>query len=149
MASVLWDKDGILLVYYFEKSATITASYYTLPLPKDAGTGLQTVGKLSKGALFLQDNACPHTAAITQFNLADLLKYPVYSPDLAPCSPTLKNKRRHEIFETMRMPCVTDDWFAGQPSAFNLDDLKKPQQQSKTCVELRMEYVEYSICVKV
>lgn len=106
MASVLWDKDGILLVDYFKKSATITASYYTLPLPKEAGTGLQTVGKLSKGALFLQDNACPHTAAITQFKLADLLKYPVYSPDLAPCSPTLKNKRRHEIFETMRMPCL-------------------------------------------
>jgi hypothetical protein len=34
MASVLWDKDGILLVDYFEKSATITASYYTLPLQK-------------------------------------------------------------------------------------------------------------------
>lgn len=34
MASVLWDKDGILLVDCFEKSATITASYYTLPLPK-------------------------------------------------------------------------------------------------------------------
>lgn len=34
MASVLWDKDRLLLVDYFEKSATITASYYTLPLPK-------------------------------------------------------------------------------------------------------------------
>jgi len=44
---------------------------------------------------------------------------------------------------------AADDWFAGQPSAFNLDDLKKPQQQSKKCVELRMEYTEYSICVKV
>jgi len=65
MASVLWDKDGILLVDCFEKSAKITASYYTFPCQSEAGTDLQTAGKLSKGVLFLQDNACPHTAAIT------------------------------------------------------------------------------------
>jgi hypothetical protein len=43
---------------------------------------------LSKGILFLQDNAAAHKAAITQPNLTDLkfevLKYPAYSPDLAP-----------------------------------------------------------------
>jgi hypothetical protein len=43
---------------------------------------------LSKGILFLQDNAAPHKAAITHRKLADLhfevLKHPAYSPDLAP-----------------------------------------------------------------
>jgi transposase len=43
---------------------------------------------LSKGILFLQDNAAPHKAAITHQKLAELhfevLKLPVYSPDLAP-----------------------------------------------------------------
>jgi hypothetical protein len=29
MASVFWDKDAILPVYYFKEGATITASYYT------------------------------------------------------------------------------------------------------------------------
>jgi len=53
--------------------------------------------------LLLQDKACLHTAAITQLKLANLLEHPVYSPDLAPCSPTLKSTR-HEIFETIRMP---------------------------------------------
>jgi hypothetical protein len=42
---------------------------------------------LSKGILFLQDNADPHKAAITHHKLADLqfevLKHPAYSPDLA------------------------------------------------------------------
>jgi hypothetical protein len=78
----------------------------TTPFPcrSEAGTGLQTVDKLSKEVLILQDNACPHTAAITQLKLVDLLKHPVYSPDLAPCSPTLKNTWSQEIFETMRMP---------------------------------------------
>jgi hypothetical protein len=45
-------------------------------------------GKLSKGILFLQDNAAPHKAAITHQKLADLhfevLKDPDYAPDLAP-----------------------------------------------------------------
>jgi hypothetical protein len=43
-------------------------------------------GKLSKGILFLQDNAAPHKAAITHQQLADLcfevLKNSAYSPDL-------------------------------------------------------------------
>jgi len=33
MASVFWDKDGILLVY-FKEGATITAGYYTSLLDK-------------------------------------------------------------------------------------------------------------------
>jgi hypothetical protein len=43
---------------------------------------------LSKGNLFLQDNAAPHKAAITHQKLADfhfeVLKHPTYTPDLAP-----------------------------------------------------------------
>jgi hypothetical protein len=34
MASVFWDKDGILLVDYLKKGATITTSYYTFLLDK-------------------------------------------------------------------------------------------------------------------
>jgi hypothetical protein len=34
MASVFWDRDGILLVDYFKEGATITASYYTFILDK-------------------------------------------------------------------------------------------------------------------
>jgi hypothetical protein len=43
---------------------------------------------LSKGILFLQDNASPHTAAITHPKLGDvhfeILIHPAYSTDLAP-----------------------------------------------------------------
>jgi hypothetical protein len=37
---------------------------------------------------------------------------------------------------------AADDWFADQHSAFNLDGLKKVEQQRKKCAELRTEYVE-------
>jgi hypothetical protein len=43
---------------------------------------------LSKGILFLQDNAASHKTPITRQKLANLhfevLKHPAYSPDLAP-----------------------------------------------------------------
>jgi hypothetical protein len=35
LAPVLWDKDGILLVHYLEKGATITANYYVALLDKE------------------------------------------------------------------------------------------------------------------
>jgi hypothetical protein len=58
-----------------------------------AGNKQQYVGVLislwlSKGILFLQDNAAPHKAATTRQKLADLhfevLKHPPYLPGLAP-----------------------------------------------------------------
>jgi hypothetical protein len=43
---------------------------------------------LSKGILFLQDNAACHKAAVTQQRLVDVhsevLKHPAYTPDLTP-----------------------------------------------------------------
>jgi len=38
--------------------------------------------------------------------------------------------------------CDADEWFAAQSSEFYLDDLKKLEQQSKKCVELRGECIE-------
>jgi hypothetical protein len=37
---------------------------------------------------------------------------------------------------------AVDDQFAAHPSVFCLHDLKKLEQQSKKCAELRKEYVE-------
>jgi histone-lysine N-methyltransferase SETMAR len=86
---VFWDRDGILLVDYLEKGATITARYYIALLDK---LKLQLVskhrGKLSKGIFFLQGYAALHRVAIMHHKLADLhfevLKLSAYSPDLAP-----------------------------------------------------------------
>jgi len=86
--SVFSHRDGILLADYIDKGATITDSYYTplLDKVKQAMVSKQQ-GKLSKGVLFLQDNASSHMAAITQQKLVDLhfevLTHPAHSSDLA------------------------------------------------------------------
>jgi histone-lysine N-methyltransferase SETMAR len=75
-------------VDYLGKGAAITAKYYVTLLDKlKQQLVSKRRGKLSKGILFLQDNAAPHKAAITHQKLAylhfEVLKHPTYSPDLA------------------------------------------------------------------
>jgi histone-lysine N-methyltransferase SETMAR len=91
-------------------------------------------GKLSKGILFLQDNAAPHKVAITHRNLTDLhfevLKHPTYSPDLAPLDycvfPDLKKHLKGRKFSSIEEATLdAAGWFAAQPIEFLLDNLKK------------------------
>ena len=88
LASIFGDQDGILLTDYIPKGQTINAEYYSSLLVQ-----LKEIlkekrrGKVTKGVLFLHDNALAHRALATQKKLAYLgflcLDHPLYSPDLA------------------------------------------------------------------
>jgi hypothetical protein len=103
--SVLWDRDGILIVDYLEKGAIIMADR----------TELVSICryKLSKGIFFLKDNAALYKLAIIHLKLADLhfevLEHPAYFPDLAPSDyylfPNPKKTSRVESFRALRRPC--------------------------------------------
>jgi len=98
-ASIFWGQDGILLIDYLPKGQTINAEYYSSLLVqlKDILKEKHR-GKITKGVLFLHDNAPAHRALATQ-KLAYLgfqcLVHPPCSPDLAPSDyhlfPGLKN----------------------------------------------------------
>jgi len=85
---IFWDQDGILLIYYLPKGQTINAEYYSSLLVqlKDILKEKRR-GKVTKGVLFLHDNALVHRALATQKTLAYLgfqcLDHPTYSLDLA------------------------------------------------------------------
>ena len=95
LASIFWDQDGNLLIDYLPKGPTINAEYYSSVLVQ-----LKEIlkkkrhGKVTKGVLFLHENAPAHRALATQKKLAYLgfqsLDYPPYSPNPAgrttPCS---------------------------------------------------------------
>jgi len=89
IASIFWDQDGILLIYYLQKGQTINAEYYSSLLVqlKDILKEKRR-GKVTKGVLFLHDNAPSHRALVIQKKLPYLgfqcLDHPPYSPDLAP-----------------------------------------------------------------
>jgi len=89
LASIFWDQEGILLIDYLPKGETINAEYYSSLLAqlKDILKEKRS-GKVTKGVLFLHDNAPAHRALATQKKLTYLgfqcLDHPPYSPDLAP-----------------------------------------------------------------
>jgi hypothetical protein len=132
---VFWDKDGILLTDCLGKGATFKEAYY-IPLLNKLKKQLVSKRRsnISKGILFLQDNAAHHKTAITHQKLADLhfevLKHLAYSSDFAPSDLNLfLNLTKHLKGRKYSSECF-------------LDKLKKLEQRSHNkCVELRGYYV--------
>ena len=147
LASIFWDQDGILLIDYFPKDQTINAEYYSSLLVqlKDILKEKRR-GKVTKGVLFLHDNALPHQALATQKKLAYLgfqcLDHPPYSLDLAPLDynlfPGLKKQLKSRHFSSdMEVIAAVETGLYGQPSEFFLSGLQKLEQWAKKCIELR------------
>jgi hypothetical protein len=104
LASVFWDKDGVLLAYYLYKQ-----SYYVALLDKLKHQLVSKLrGKLSKGILFLQEHAAPHKAAIRHQKFAALhfkvLKHPAYYLIRPFRTTTSFLTSREESFRAVRRP---------------------------------------------
>jgi len=89
LASIFWDQDGILLIDYLPKGQIINTEYYSsLMVQLKDILKEKRCRKVTKGILFLHDNASAHRALATQKKLPYLgfhsLDHPPYSPDLAP-----------------------------------------------------------------
>jgi len=108
-------------------------------------------GKVTKGFLFLHDNAPAHRSLVTQKKLAYLgfecLDYPPHSPDLVPSDyhlfPGLKKQLKGRHFSSeAEVIDAAKTWLVGQHSEGFLSDLQRLEQGTKKCIELRGEYVE-------
>ena len=84
-------------------------------------------GKVTKGVLFLHDNAPDHRALATQKKLAYLgfqcLDHPPYSPDLAPSDyhlfPGLKKQlKSHNFSSDAEVIAAAETWLDVEPSEF-------------------------------
>jgi len=128
LASIFLDQDGILLFYYLPKGQTINAENCSSLLVqlKDILKDKRR-GKVTKGVLFLHDNAPAHRVLATQKKLAYLgfqcLDHPPYSPDLTPSDyhlfAGLKNqlKGRHFLSDE-EVIAAAETWLDGQISEF-------------------------------
>jgi hypothetical protein len=68
MATLFWDRKGVLLVDITEKGTTINAASYCATLEwLRAAIKRQRPGLLTTDVLLLHDNARPHVVAATQF----------------------------------------------------------------------------------
>jgi len=128
IASIFSDQDGILLTDYFPKGQTINAEYYSSLLVqlKDI-LKEKRHGKVTRGVLFLHDNAPTHQALATQKKLAHLgfqcVAHPPYSPDLAPSDYHLfsgleKQLKGRHFSSDAEVIAAAKTWLDGQPSEF-------------------------------
>ena len=152
LASIFWDPEGILLIYYLPKGQTINVEYYSSLLVqlKDI-LKEKRFGKFTKVILFLHDYAPGHRALATHMKLAYLgfqcLDHPPYSPDLAPSHyrlfPGLKKQLKGRHFSSdAEVIAAAETWLDGQLSEFFLSGLKKLEQRAKKFIELCEGYAE-------
>jgi len=157
LASIFGDQDGILLIGYLPKGQTISAEYDSSLLVhlKDS-LKEKRCKKVTKGVMFLPDNAPAHRALATQKKLNYLgfqcLDYPPYSSDLAPSDYHLfcglkKQLRGRHFSSDAEFIAAVETWLDGQPSEFFLSGLQKLEQRAKKCIQLRGEYVEEILSV--
>ncbi|GBP31269.1 Mariner Mos1 transposase [Eumeta japonica] len=97
-----WDREGVLLIDYLPKGTTMNGQYYANLLAQARGAVVQKRrGKLSRGVLFLRDNASVHTARVSRQALKDTgfseIDHPPYSPDLAPSDYFLFSNLKKEL----------------------------------------------------
>ena len=151
LTSIFWDQDGILLIDCLPKGQTINTEYCSsLLLQLKDILKEKRHGKVTKGVLFLHDNAPAHGALATQKKLAYLgfqcLDHPPYSPDLAPSDyhlfPGLKNNWKVAIFRPTQRSLLSRRPGWTENVWIFLIGLKKIEQRANNCIELRGEYVE-------
>jgi len=152
LAFIIWDQDSILLLDCLPKGQTINAEYYSSLLMQLKDIFKEKLcWKVTKGILFLHNNALAHQAFATRKKLAYLgfhcLDHPHCCLDLAPSDyhvfPGLRKqlKGRHFSSDT-EVVVAAETWLDGQPSEFFLSGLQKLEQWAKKCIELNGEYVE-------
>jgi len=137
--------------YYLPKGQTINVEYYSslLMQMKDILKEKRR-GKVTKGVLFLHDDAPAHRALATQKKLVYLgfqcLHHSPYSLNLALSDyhqfPGLKKNCKFAIFRPTQRSLLP--WRPGWTDNllnFFLSGLQKLEQQAKKCIELRGEYV--------
>ncbi len=153
MISVFWDEDGLILVDYLPKGATINSGYFCKLVNEDLRHQLKNRrrGKLSRKPIFQMDNATPHTAARTKDLLEklgwDVLPHPPYSPDLAPSDfhlfPRLKEPLRGRRFSSLdEMKEAVESWRQSTPKEFYQGGLRSLVSRWRKCVSSGGDYIE-------
>ncbi|XP_045451016.1 histone-lysine N-methyltransferase SETMAR-like [Melitaea cinxia] len=153
MASVFWDAQGIIMVEYLEKGATITSSYYADQIRDQLREAIKEKrrGKLRTGVLFHQDNAPAHKAAVAMAAIQEtgfeLLEHPPYSPDPAPSDfylfPRLKERLPGKKFEDdSEVMAAVEAFWEGQEKEFFSKGILGLEKRWAKCIDLLGDYVE-------
>ena len=129
MLCVWWNYTGIVHFELLPHSTTINATVYSNMLDRVQVALLQQYPAIVNRSqvLFLQDNAKPHTARLTQQKMKELswevLPHPAYSPDLAPSDYYLFKSLEHflrgtRFTEIDQVEAALRDYFESKDQTF-------------------------------
>ena len=152
MATVFWDRKGILLTESMAPGTTVTSEVYCETLHKLRKLiQNKRQGMLSKGVILLHDNAWPHTAARTNaliklFNW-EIFDHPPYSPDLASSNYHLFSKMKvwlatHCFHTNEELMDDVKTWLHNLAAPFSDEGLQKLVPQYNKCLNVVGNYVE-------
>lgn len=152
MATVFWDRNGVLLVDFMPKGTTINSESYCETLKK-LRRAIQNKrrGRLTKGVCLHHDNARPHVSHQTTTLLNgfgwDIINHPPYSPDVAPSDyhlfPALKKHlggRKFKSDEEVQKAVV--GWLRDAAGEFYDAGIKKLVTRMRKVIERQGDYVE-------
>lgn len=152
MGSIFWDSQGVVMIEYLSRGATITGSLYAEQIKKLRNEIREKRrGKLSKVVLFHQDNAPAHKSSVAMAAIEDagfeLMEHPAYSPDLAPSDfylfPRLKEHLRGQRFQDDdAVVAAVQDFLMGQDEEFYKNGILSLEKRYTKCINLKGDYVE-------
>ncbi|GBM92555.1 Histone-lysine N-methyltransferase SETMAR [Araneus ventricosus] len=152
MATVFWDRKGVLLVEFMPRGTTITATSYIKTLQR-LRRAIQNKrrGMLSSGIVLLHGNARPHTAVATTILLQcfgwGVFDHPPYTPDLAPSDfhlfAHMKRWLGGQIFTTdNELQTSVQNWLKTQAAAFYDEGIGKLVPSYDKCMNRNGDYVK-------
>lgn len=152
MATVFWDRKGLLLIDFLPHGTTVNSVRYCDTLGKlRRAIQNRRRGRLSSGVRLLHDNARPHVSRQTQELLTDfgwtILPHPPYSPDLAPSDyhlfPKLKEHLGGLRFSTdEEVKEEVTRFLKGLAAEFYNMGIEKLEHRLQKCLDRNGDYVE-------
>jgi len=153
MATVFWDRQGVLLVDFMPRNTTINAEAYCATLRRlRKAIQNRRRGKLSRGIVLIHDNARPHTARLTQTLLRDefhwdTFDHPPYSPDLAPSDFYLFLKMKghlagKRLADDEDLQHAVVDWLNSQAAVWYEEGISKLVSRYDKCLNVQGDCVE-------
>ena len=152
LRTVFFDFKGVILIDFLHERQTVNATYYS-QLLDNAKTAYRQkrCGFPIRDIILLQDNARPHTDALTMEKIETLswttLKHPPYSPDLSPCDyhlfgPMKKTLGGKRFDDDVAVQDFMRNWLMAQLSSFYKNGITKLPIRCEKCVTKSGDYVK-------
>lgn len=149
MLCVWWNSKGLVYFEVLDAGRTVNSELYAEQLSR-VDKALCRQGVDTSKTKFLNDNARPHIAKITQQKIEELgwtvLPHPPYSPDLAPSDYHLFRSMQHSLAEKKfknndEVKVWVSQFFESQPEDFYRKGIHSLRQRWQRVIDNNGEYL--------